>query len=366
MRKLNKILMVVVMLAVTIPALGAMSTGNVRKNTRFLTDRMAYELNLSQDQYDDVYEVNYDFINNVRYIMSNVSRGDYYAIDRYYDFLDVRNDDLRWILSPSQYSRFIDIDYFYRPIYTENRRWTFRIYDIYSNINFFYFGRPYHYSSYNGGHYRTHYNNISFYQNRWSKRYNFSDRYHDRYAIRDDRRFDTYRKHDFGVNVRPNNGYDRNNNRRPEVNPRNDNNNRQGRDYRQDNNNRYDNNNSYRNNNDRRYDNNNSRYDNNNSYRSNNDSRPARVDTRRDESTRPARVETRRDESTSPVRVETRRDESTRPAEARRPSSTRDNSRNESVRTSSTSSVRESKSSSSSNSNSENSSRERNEGARRR
>ncbi len=338
MRKLNKILMVVVMLAVTIPALGAMSTGNVRKNTRFLTDRMAYELNLSQDQYDDVYEVNYDFINNVRYIMSNVSRGDYYAIDRYYDFLDVRNDDLRWILSPSQYSRFIDIDYFYRPIYTENRRWTFRIYDIYSSINFFYFGRPYHYSSYNGGHYRTHYNNISFYQNRWSKRYNFSDRYHDRYAIRDDRRFDTYRKHDFGVNVRPNNGYDRNNNRRPEVNPRNDNNNRQGRDYRQDNNNRY---------------------DNNNSYRSNNDSRPARVETRRDESTRPARVENRRDDSA-------------RPADVRRPSSTRDNServdnsRNESARTSSTSSVRESKSNSSSNSNSENSSRERNEGARRR
>lgn len=359
MRKLNKILMVVVMLAVTIPALGAMSTGNVRKNTRFLTDRMAYELNLSQDQYDDVYEVNYDFINNVRYIMSNVSRGDYYAIDRYYDFLDVRNDDLRWILSPSQYSRFIDIDYFYRPIYTENRRWTFRIYDIYSNINFFYFGRPYHYSSYNGGHYRTHYNNISFYQNRWSKRYNFSDRYHDRYAIRDDRRFDTYRKHDFGVNVRHNNGYDRNNNRRPEVNPRNDNNNRQGRDYRQDNNNRYDNNNSYRNNNDRRYDNNNSRYDNNNSYRSNNDSRPARVETRRDDSARPTRVETRKDDSA-------------RPAEVRRPSSTRDNServdnsRNESVRTSSTSSVRESKSNSSSNSNSENSSRERNEGARRR
>ena len=353
MRKLNKILMVVVMLAVTIPALGAMSTGNVRKNTRFLTDRMAYELNLSQDQYDDVYEVNYDFINNVRYIMSNVSRGDYYAIDRYYDFLDVRNDDLRWILSPSQYSRFIDIDYFYRPIYTENRRWTFRIYDIYSNINFFYFGRPYHYSSYNGGHYRTHYNNISFYQNRWSKRYNFSDRYHDRYAIRDDRRFDTYRKHDFGVNVRTNNGYDRNNNnRRPEVNPRNDNNNRQGRDYRQDNNNRYDNNNSYRNNNDRRY-------DNNNSYRSNNDSRPARVETRRDDSARPTRVETRKDDSA-------------RPAEVRRPSSTRDNServdnsRNESVRTSSTSSVRESKSNSSSNSNSENSSRERNEGARRR
>ena len=48
MKKLFKLLIAVVMLAITIPAFGAMSTSQVRKNTRFLTDRMAYELNLSQ------------------------------------------------------------------------------------------------------------------------------------------------------------------------------------------------------------------------------------------------------------------------------------------------------------------------------
>ena len=40
----------------------AMSNSRVRKETRFLTDKMAYELNLSQAQYNDVYEINFDFI----------------------------------------------------------------------------------------------------------------------------------------------------------------------------------------------------------------------------------------------------------------------------------------------------------------
>ena len=68
---------------------------------------MAYELKLTPQQYNDVYEVNYDFINNVRYLMDDVVRGYDYALERYYDFLDVRNDDLRWILSSAQYRRFM-------------------------------------------------------------------------------------------------------------------------------------------------------------------------------------------------------------------------------------------------------------------
>ena len=36
----------------------AMSNSKVRKETRFLTDKMAYELNLSTEQYNDVYEIN--------------------------------------------------------------------------------------------------------------------------------------------------------------------------------------------------------------------------------------------------------------------------------------------------------------------
>ena len=35
----------------------AMSNSRVRKETRFLTDKMAYELNLNTAQYNDVYEI---------------------------------------------------------------------------------------------------------------------------------------------------------------------------------------------------------------------------------------------------------------------------------------------------------------------
>ena len=75
----------------------AMSNSKVRKETRFLTDKMAYELNLSTEQYNDVYEINYDFISGIRYLMDDVLRGEEWALNRYYDYLDVRNDDLRWI-----------------------------------------------------------------------------------------------------------------------------------------------------------------------------------------------------------------------------------------------------------------------------
>ena len=53
----------------------AMSNSKVRKETRFLTDKMAYELNLSTEQYNDVYEINYDFISGIRYLMDDVLPG---------------------------------------------------------------------------------------------------------------------------------------------------------------------------------------------------------------------------------------------------------------------------------------------------
>ena len=79
----------------------AMSNSRVRKETRFLTDKMAYELNLNTAQYNDVYEINYDFISGVRYLMDDVLRGEEWALNRYYDYLDVRNDDLRWVFKDS-------------------------------------------------------------------------------------------------------------------------------------------------------------------------------------------------------------------------------------------------------------------------
>ena len=164
MRKLTTLWMMILMLCVSIPA-SAMSMSKVRENARFLTDRMAYELKLTPMQYDDVYEVNYDFIDNIRYIMDDVVRGYDHAVDRYYQFLDYRNDDLRWILSASQYRRFMGVDYFYRPVYTTASNWLFRIYKVYHDVKHFYFDKPHHYKSYKGGHYRTHHGHVSFYKN---------------------------------------------------------------------------------------------------------------------------------------------------------------------------------------------------------
>ena len=170
MKKLTSLWMMMLMLMVSLPSMGAMSMSKMRQNARFLTDKMAYELNLSQMQYDDVYEVNYDFINSVRYIMDDVVRGSDYALDRYYDYLDYRNEDLRWILSDSQYRRFLNVEYFYRPIYTTQTSWLFRIYNVYRDVKHFYFGKPHHYKTYNGAHSR-HHHHAGFYQHNHQTRY---------------------------------------------------------------------------------------------------------------------------------------------------------------------------------------------------
>lgn len=176
----------------------AMSNSRMREETRFLTDKMAYELSLSTRQYNDVYEINYDFISEVRYLMNDVLRGEEWALNRYYDCLDARNDDLHWVLNNNQYSRFIHTDYFFRPIYASAGHWYFRVYITYSNHGLFYFPRPYHYHTYKGGHYRTHHAGISYYRGRYHHSF-----YNRTFHIRKNRSYVTYRRSDFGsVKVR--------------------------------------------------------------------------------------------------------------------------------------------------------------------
>jgi len=135
----------------------AMSTRKVRETARFLSDRMAWELDMTPQQYDDCYEINYDFIFAINPIMDDIVRGYNYAIDSYYTFLDYRNDDFRYILNEVQYRRFLELEYFYRPIYTYRGDWFFRIYQIYNNPKFFYFDAPTIYKHYSGAHARHHY-----------------------------------------------------------------------------------------------------------------------------------------------------------------------------------------------------------------
>lgn len=174
----------------------ALSTSKIRTHARFISDRMAYELDLNYMQYEDCYEVNYDFIYAVDRIIDDVVWGYEDAIYEYYRLLDYRNEDLSFILSYSQYRKFIATDYFYRPIYTNGRSWGFRIYTAYSNTSFYYYNRPSIYTTYRGGHSRI--NNIGgFYANR----YPGQDRYRDNIAIHNSQSFTAFRRGDFGNNI---------------------------------------------------------------------------------------------------------------------------------------------------------------------
>ena len=149
----------------------ASGLGDIRVNARFLTDRMAFELHLNQNQYNDLFEVNFDFLSNVTPYLSGMARADAAALDAYYRFLDERNDDLRWILSSPEYVRFMGIEYFFRPVYALNNVCYLRIYKVYTDYDYFYFSRPVHYLTYRGAHARCHFGGASYYRRHFTGRY---------------------------------------------------------------------------------------------------------------------------------------------------------------------------------------------------
>lgn len=202
---MKRILFVCMMMAIAVSA-AAMSRSKVRNHARFLTDRMAYELDLTPMQYDDCYEVNYDFIYHVAPYMDDVVYGYHDAIEHYYTYLDYRNDDMRYILSAFQYARFMASEYFYSPIYSTGRDWAFRIYTIYSNRSFFYFDAPSIFKTYRGGHDRLHFG-TGFYNNRYAK----IPHHTGSVRIQGSQNYDGRRKADFGTNLKPRTGTTYNN-----------------------------------------------------------------------------------------------------------------------------------------------------------
>ncbi len=119
----------------------AMSYEQAREQALFLTDKMAYELNLDEEQYEAAYEVNLD------YLLSVNTYDDVFS-----DYWIHRNADLRYILLDWQYEAFCAASYFYRPLWWEGGYWHFGIYARYPHRDYFYFGRPHFYVTYRGGH----------------------------------------------------------------------------------------------------------------------------------------------------------------------------------------------------------------------
>lgn len=136
---MKKMMTLAVMMTIAISA-SAMTYTQARNEALFLSDKMAYELGLTTEQYADVYEINFDY---------------FYSVGTWADVNGAnwtrRNMDLRYVLTAYQYDRYMAANYFYRPIGWSGNNFTFSIYSRYTDHNRFYMTRPTTYVTYRGG-----------------------------------------------------------------------------------------------------------------------------------------------------------------------------------------------------------------------
>ena len=131
----------------------SMSIAAMRSNARFLTDRMAYTLGITDPfLIDEMYRINYDYIWGVNSYLDEVAIGYYY--DDYITVCEARDLALRTLLGISAWNRLIGYSYFHRPIVFANRGWHFSIYDYdrYGRHRFYYHA-PRPLAHYGGGHF---------------------------------------------------------------------------------------------------------------------------------------------------------------------------------------------------------------------
>ena len=151
---MKKLMILAMMMVMTISA-NAMSYNAAKNEALFLSDKMAYELNLTAAQYEAVYEINLD------YLMSLNGHGDVFGI-----WWDRRNADLRYVLNSWQYDKYVALSHFYRPVAWKAGSWTFAVYSHY-NRGHFYNDRPTVFVTYKGG---NNHRDVRFYVDRKVKK----------------------------------------------------------------------------------------------------------------------------------------------------------------------------------------------------
>ena len=117
----------------------AMSYSKASEQALFLSDKMAYELGLSDDQYNAVYEINLDYFMSIS--SSSDILGTYWAR---------RNTDLQYVLTVAQYQAYTGTSYFYQPVSWVSNAFSFLIYNVYTKKKY-YNAAPSVYGTYQGG-----------------------------------------------------------------------------------------------------------------------------------------------------------------------------------------------------------------------
>ena len=134
-----KITLMVAMMTIVLSA-SAMPFTEARNKAMFLSDKMAYELNLTESQFEAVYEINLDY-------MLNLDE----ETDMFGYIWNIRNRDLGMVLSDSQHSQYLASDWFYRPFTMDDEGWTMAVNTRYEEGKYL-MEQPDAYLSYKGGH----------------------------------------------------------------------------------------------------------------------------------------------------------------------------------------------------------------------
>jgi hypothetical protein len=129
----------VAMMAIAISA-AAMPYTEASDKALFLSDKMAYELNLTKAQYDAVYEINLDYLLNID------EESDVFGY-----LWNIRNRDMKQVLSNWQYNNYQTSNGFYRPFTMNDEGWTLAIYDKYEQGQLL-MDQPDTYTTFTGGH----------------------------------------------------------------------------------------------------------------------------------------------------------------------------------------------------------------------
>ena len=136
MKRLMIALTLVLSMAVSV---NAMSYSDARDQALYLTDKMAYELNLSVDQYNACFEINLD------YLMSVNLMGDILG-----PAWTLRNTELGYVLTVAQYQALMEIEYFIRPLTWLRNKPSLLVVNYYPK-NRYYREAPAGYLTYRGG-----------------------------------------------------------------------------------------------------------------------------------------------------------------------------------------------------------------------
>lgn len=199
MKTTLKIMLVALMMTLATTA-SAINYNQARRQALFLADKMAYELNLTERQYNAVYRI------NLNYLLSVNNRRDVFG-----NYWTRRNYEMRRLLARWQYNRYVAANYFYRPVYWSNNGWNWRIYSRYPANNGYHSSYSYSRSSCSSGSCSYDYDDDCDYGRCNSRRYN--SRYNNRCYDYDDDDCDDcdYSNYNTNVNTNVNNNVNVNN-----------------------------------------------------------------------------------------------------------------------------------------------------------